>query len=461
MHWIGDGSAEYIVNAYEVNDSTRTLLITSKTTNNYIKFDPLLYRIPNLEFQILSLNSNGQILQEGDFVINEICSDCEPATAICQVDCHGRTNAWRLTAYDKGATFGHHKYLQLSDTYQHMNEVLGVRVPYWQAFTTTAYNALSDQHPYKERVNSSQQTLKYRTEEIAPNQTSIYRDRDNFIVNEGFIVEKKLDQYANRNGQKSTSFHDPLCGPTINANSWADFFDSNLDPSFGGAAPIVSNWQYYFPSNEELVCQPSGPTTGPSVPVFNLAQYAKKLKKFTECAEASLLPFPFPCDKILMGFNAFTISPIGDTSDYSVSFEVSDRGDDSTVFKIKGGANNENFEIKKGLYYLTAFTDDGLVIPTVIDFISSKPITPYSHYSKLKINSNPIIDQILNFDLIDSEGELKSIRLYDIYGNLLYSENSSDKDISRMVDIRASSSVLFVLSVVYPDGSVIQETISK
>lgn len=316
-------------------------------------------------------------------------------------------------------------------------------------------------HPYVVENSGSGAGRLYRKIEIPQNSNATYRDKDNFVVNNGYLIEKRLDQYANRNGQKSTSFHDPLCGPTINANSWADFFDSNLDPSFGGATPIVSNWQYYFPSNEELVCQPSGPTTGPSVPVFNLAQYAKKLKKFTECAEASLLPFPFPCDKILMGFNAFTISPIGDTSDYSVSFEVSDRGDDSTVFKIKGGANNENFEIKKGLYYLTAFTDDGLVIPTVIDFISSKPITPYSHYSKLKINSNPIIDQILNFDLIDSEGELKSIRLYDIYGNLLYSENSSDKDISRMVDLRASSSVLFVLSVVYPDGSVIQETISK
>lgn len=85
----------------------------------------------------------------------------------------------------------------------------------------------------------------------------------------------------------------------------------------------------------------------------------------------------------------------------------------------------------------------------------------YSSTAKLEVRSNPIIDKELKFDLIDKSEVNKFVRIHDFYGNLVYSEDTNLGMISRVVDVSSFEGPLFILSVVFPDGSLLQETILK
>lgn len=153
LKWPGDGSPQYRVNVYEQQDTAVVVIGSQTTGNTYVKFQPLLFTLPNLSYQVVALDENGNVLSEGEVTPNELCVGCQPAIPICEIECNGRSYAWKLTAYEGDYFSGWQQFMQLTDTYQYIDAETGIRVPHWQAFSHSSFDNLPEDHPYTRIVS--------------------------------------------------------------------------------------------------------------------------------------------------------------------------------------------------------------------------------------------------------------------------------------------------------------------
>lgn len=267
-----------------------------------------------------------------------------------------------------------------------------------------------------------------------------------------------MDEFARMNGQTSTAYHPPLC-TSGTAMDWANYFNTYADSSFQGATPIVPDWENYFTDTDQLTCNPSGSNSGGGGETYNWGQYVEDLQDFWACVEESELPFPFECDGILGGFGGVVLSSIENDS-INVRLKNANPDGSGGAYYLTSPATLP--KIEKGLYHFTVYLRDGNAIPTVIELHKQVDETrPLKELAKLDLIPNPIENNTVAFAVRSAVRMPKFIRVHDLYGNPVYSEDASGQEIARAVDVSAYSSPAFIVSVVFQDGSILQKTAVK
>lgn len=485
LHWEGNGSAKYLVEILERNSVGNNVVLSSKIVEtNYTKMDPLLFTMPNVSYKISGLDNNNLVLSEGDVIPNELEPNAGGSYPLCKVKCNGRSYAWSMTHTQKtesdfqGGQIPTTRFVQFWGTSNFHDEVNGIHVPYYQAFSSNAWVQLgTNNSPYRRSSTSSGVGIPQPLYARYPISSSLgggpFYDKDNIQITDGYIIEKKLDQFQPYVGWNTDDAVDPgqICIAPINGvASWTSFFNDNKEGTYGTG--IVSDWTNYFPTTSDVYCMPSNGSGGGSGVGShgNFEHSVADLMSYFDCIlYSSNSPSGSPFNTLTLCTGDY-MSPLinNDNPVTGVTFGSILNGSTDIQFandngRVKLISDREAASITKGLYWCNIYTANEGLIPTVFEFESDMPAVQDRDLVKLEITPNPTSQGFLDFTVKTLEDLPVQVRVFNLMGELIYSASeslASEQDLNERIDI-SNLTIPFNqlrISLIFEDGTVIQET---
>lgn len=460
----------YKIKFFNTLDSTETAVAEFNVTNNYRKFDPLLFHVPNLAYTISAYSGGNLLTSTTTPVVFNAPVGGQTWGEDCYFVCNGRTYSWKLTAGGPVDNLSVVR-LALSSAYQYFDTVKGEAVPYWQAVSSTSYTALPSNHPYKQATTSGEPLYQKKT--IYANQIpspNPYRDRWNNPVSDGYLIEKKLDEFTHLNGSITVGTAAPstnICAVS-SIDYWKNFYNQYVDLSTVNLPASVEPFAPTVPVGVECLWTYDHTTVDPGDILDNdWNEWVKELYKSIEDVETeisggeggyfgdfalllnSLLEPAFSNDSI----QGVTIRSI-DTKKASAAFKKNSRG--LVLSDIKG-------KFDAGLYDIALWTSRGNVFPSVIEFSNTMERDLLKEEIGVVVYPNPIVKGALKFQTDAKQAVLARLLVADYLGNeVLDTEITIDEDITHFsFDLTGLiSSNYLVFNIIYPDGSVEQKLLA-
>lgn len=484
LNWVGDGSPKYKIEIFELVNDEYILLSSKITEDNYTKMSPVLFTLPNVSYRISSMNADETIVTVGDVIPNDVPVNPGGLEEICTIKCNGRSYAWSLRNWQKTVSDGEggqiptSKIVEFNGAVKDYDPNTGIEVPYYQAFSTVAWNALPNNHPYKRITNNNgignepNQYL-YDQFDITPGLGGgPFYDKNNVQINEGVAVAKKMDQFDPMRHWLTPENVDPnlIClAPISGSGSWVNFFNQHGEGTLGSG--VTSDWETYFPTTSEIYCVSSGSMGGGGLTPGNFGHTVVDAIDFFECLqsatsttnEGTTYTTLLPCLSnfiIASGNNDNLVSGIAFKSILDNSTNVQFTNDNG---RVKLLTERKDAKFDKGLYYCNIYNENEGIVPSVIEFMADVKALEASELVTLLIAPNPVVTTKLEFQVSTVEEVPTQVRVYNLSGELVYSASetvSQDNDLFISIDISNVSTPYNQLrvSLIFEDGSVIQQT---
>ncbi len=176
-------------NYYQVGQKT--------TTNNYARLLKENYTdTKGLYYSIVAYDANnGSIVQESD-AQTYIIGGGNGYTELCTNTCNGSSYSWMLKISE--SDYGNTR-MSVHNGYQSINQELDIVIPFYQAFNTTSLSSYSPLHPYSIITDNGPTGAPiYLYKRIPINSNTPggpFFDKNNNLVANGFLLEKKADQF--------------------------------------------------------------------------------------------------------------------------------------------------------------------------------------------------------------------------------------------------------------------------
>lgn len=468
-----EGADEYLIRIYEVDvDGGYSIISETFTTKNYLSIGHDYLSDATKSYSI-SAYSRGEFIDEGDrtpFI------DGEPAYELCERKCNGSTYAYKLTylitpvGIDK---------MMLAPALNIVDNTNDIYTPFYQAVSASVYAAMeADGHPYTV-INGSGPAGPIWDYEHVPIVTlggqvvgGPFYDKNNNVVTDGWLIEKKMDQFWHMNSGVTTA--DPgagICAATMTSGGgWMAFYNAYDDETLYDPLPSLASveaFTNYVPTS--LQCDLSGSGGGGWSP--NPGGVSEAWGNFINCVledmavqyvldeEGNLVEAPINLDPCFEG-----VTEPG-TGVSGVVFEgLSEDFEDVVVTNGDGGYTVVG-ELVAGLYNIHVFNDAGGVLSTVVEVTEEDLIAapaPISRAVDLVIAPNPIRDNMLLCFVTSTLETPMSIDVTNFYGELIY---SSEEALSLDTEFRLELSVdpdaypygQIIINLTFPDGSTIQQ----
>ncbi|MBL4862258.1 MAG: hypothetical protein JKY09_04470 [Crocinitomicaceae bacterium] len=454
--WNKVPNANYVVHYYVKDQSGTMVCIGTKTTDaNYARLSKEVYAGQDSYYSISAYNTgNGSLIQTGD--VQAYIVDGEHPDILCERDCNGSTYAYNLKIYEKsdGGT-----YMRLGPAIRDYDEVNDIVVPYYQAISASVYNQLLVSHPYRQSTgyfmgsNGYEPNYIYKHIQIdSDTPGGPFRDKQNNVVTDGWLVEKQMDQYAYMTGSSTTGHpNSDQCLDDVGINtggSWTWFYNAYVDQSTWNQAPTsVEPFALEVPT--QLVCDRtppmgsgSGNDGGTLDPIFsNLFDdcwdmfAVDAMQDMFDCIQGDPPPCypgdisPCPEDTPEPYITGFDIEPI----DHS--------GTTVTGYFWDELSNGQVESLKDGLYRVRLYTNTSIVIPLVVEQRTASNI-PDKEHVKLVLTPTVVDNNVVKFKVSTEKDMNVTIVVRDLNGNIYHSENTQlykTHDETREVLVNAGS----------------------
>lgn len=239
--WNETPNATYIVRLMEKDKSGNFIQTGSfPTENNFARLSSVTSEGQGSYFSVAAYsNETGMLLEESDIQAN--IQDPSSAEIQCEVDCNGKTYAWTLEAMEVDG--GPVNYVRLQNAWRVSDQATQTYTPYYQAISQFVYDQMSPTHPYKLQGSAGPGGITYLYDHIAINPATpgygTFKDAQNNAVLDGYLIEKKMDQYAFMTGTSTPENPTPslLClNAGINSSGgWVDYYNTHIDQNTWGS----------------------------------------------------------------------------------------------------------------------------------------------------------------------------------------------------------------------------------
>ncbi|MNU60175.1 hypothetical protein D3C71_493580 [compost metagenome] len=447
---------------YEKVGSSYNLITSQTTTKDYIRIDPVYFNTPNYYYRIVGTRADNSTTETGYVPALPVGGTgyIEYGAKVC----NGESYAYELLAFGNDASSNVRLKAQSTEYYYDPSNLTWI--PYFQPVSNSVWTAMPGTHPYK--------TAAYKVVPIANylihlGDTVRYFDKQNNPVIDGYLVEKRFDQFE--------KYH------TASTRMTADF-PYNTSPNLTGPG---SSWVGFFNSYVDTLTY--------NTPSFSAGNFVPTTVTGLECIESYTLPTDSGPGPIWVGWvdsmhkvihdleveieNGFGSLGTSELEDLIHTIHI-DSTDDIYVtgvtFKkynatpyinlVKNGntldVHSVGSSIPAGLYEVNVFSNIGKVIPLYIDVKYAIPFSPLKNYATVSIAPNPIISNDLTVNIKNKKTGNISVKLYDINGNLLHTNSfkMTQKEVTKHYDISSYTlpSNQIIVKVSFLDGSFISVT---
>ena len=498
--WNEVDSANYAVKIYEKTDSvTYTLISKTDVDYTFFQLDNLLFFTPNMYYTVAAYNEDTDVLiTESDYTACipvfdptvEGLADNTYSEELCSKVCNGAYYAWTLSAWEKmqnGLPTGEVR-LRANGAVVSYDEEMNY-VPYWQPISNAFYATLGNLnpvHPYHENIGGGLQgplTPKYQTADIppiGPSNNYDYLDRNGNQVEpgQGFLIEKKMDDLDVFSGVTTSELSNggSICGATFSGTgSWIGTFNSEYDPAH--LNPMSYDWDGTGIAPTELKCITVGdgviPGSGnPSDKDWygNLLVEVNRMKDDQQGdGSGNGLPLPSSWRDFGTYFSSL-VDIVSSEGDSLAGITIKAIQDSTFAVQYVKNTNGElelvstRGQLSPGVYPLYIYTTNGQVFPIFYEFNSVLPAAKKKDFVDLTVAPNPVgVDNNLNLEISPSQGMGCQIVVFDLYGTVLYNEQvtlTANQDLNKTYLVDGDYPLNQVrVSLVFDDGSVIQETV--
>lgn len=457
-----EGADQYLIRIYEVDeDKVYTTISETFTTKNYFSLG-IDYLLDASKSYSISAYNRGEFIEESD---RTPFQNGAGPTEICSKKCNGSTYAYQLSYLE--SEVGIDK-LRLTPTYNIVDNVNGIYTPFYQAVSDDVYNAMvAEGHPYT--LLNDQGIYDYQHIHIdLSTPGGPFHDKDNNVVNNGWLIEKKMDQFSYMNLGSTTA--DPgigICSASMTSGGgWMDFYNAYDDEILYGPLPSlvsVEPFINYVPTSLECSLAGTGgsggwvPNTDWAVPNWSSTSYFPciiEIVTFVNWTGGTIDLVPCISNEISpgTGYSGFLFEPLD--PDLSNVIVTNDNGH----YTVEG-------ELVVGIYNIHIFSNSGDILSTVIEVTEEDLIpepAPTSTAVDLSIAPNPILENMLIYSISSELETSVRITITNLNGEITF---DSEESLSRESDLRMEMSVdpetyrygQIVITLTFPDGSTIQE----
>ena len=493
ISWVPvDNAKTYQIAFYDrSNPGSISLLLT--TSSSFIKVDPSVFRIPNLAYKITALNFNNSVVGTSTPIVNAMpIGDPIEYEDICEKECDGTSYAYTMKAHarkvydwgldENGQPNYHLATVQLypDDAYAYENEEDGTWVPFYQPIDANVWtNTIPSNHPYKQNINHQ-----YDKVYLPANHVGVYLDATNAAVSSGWLVPKRFDQFSPFHGVSTVATADAsmdVCSAPIGGVglTWINFFNEHHDfvpyetanafvgyevtslacheafeyeaPEGGGEGDDEGDIDEWF---DELIADfakehdgEGGEGDGGGIGTGTTVTWREVLGSLADVSAST--------------------SPNGDFVTNVIYTNIHDNSQVAVVYRDANNAfavNPRTPDLSAGLYTVTALTNNGKILPYYTDIAYSVPAPSLNDVSTLVVTPNPVVDQIVNFEVSSAQAASGVYFIHDINGTELATGSvsvaaKSTQDVSVDLSNVRISSYNVILSVLFNDGSALQQLV--
>ncbi len=449
------------------------------TSNNYVHVDPSIFAFGDVGYQVIGLASSGSQISNSSVIFPQV-PNYLGTVETCYGICNGRTYAWKIAALapitdqtidpvsgEVVNTLGANT-LMIQSAYKFWNTSTGVYVPYWQAFSTSSWVALNNNHPYKRTEwNPATDGIFSYGYYIKNNFTSTtsggpFYDRDGYQVLEGKLVEKQLDQFIGFGGGETAPLASFECGTfvyqavdlfnaysVIDQSNWPSnlsWFNNGITPSNLACMEDLANqdiyendWNEWVEDLYEEVLDIETDLLG-YTPVHRWDDFVIQHGQLAS----------------IVGPNGSKINGISVSSieDDAVFVEMLNEDGDLKLVSGRG-------ELKPGLYSINLFTSDGNMIPLYYSINKELPETNQIDFVRIGVSPNPAIGDEVNVNINFNKNMSGQLLIHDISGNNLFSKSINGQgNFDTRVELNTNM-VQLIVSLVMADGSTKQLQVLK
>jgi hypothetical protein len=464
--WIAPSNAtKYEVQLLQRNDDNSYSVLESKTTTtNFALLNMDFIRRPNVFYTITAFNNAGiQISEGGPYsMINGVTWD-----ETCYHKCNGTSYAWQISMVQNDVyTLMSPAKLQLRSTSKAVDYTTGVVVPYYQAFSTTAYNAIPAGHPYKEVdaniLNLPSGLPNYTYKHIQINSSTPggpFYNAQGAQVTEGWLVEKKMDQFKYMEFNTTNIFQPSSteCDATLlGAGGVLSYFNTHLDPTTLQSPPTSSEFVSTIPTQLQCLPQLGSPASG-GYTYGESDINSSEANFFEDCWTMASIQATLNC----LGYEVVNVPIDG--------LEISKVNSPGNVITIDYSNETSmqqipNLNLSKGLYRLRFFMNQGDVVDIYTEQKLDEAADVFKNeFAKMIIQPNQIINDEINIKIESLKDMAVNLTVNSMDGTELYNENfdiSETNDIYKKVPVNSGSYSYnqLLVRLTFSDGSYLQKT---
>ena len=438
------------------------------TDKNYVKLDKSVYNGQNGYYSISAFNNgNGSLITTGPVVLYAP-EGTEAAPLICEKKCNGSTYAWKLGIYESAPG---NTQMRLNSTLDYYDNVADIAVPFYQAIGDAQYNALDlINHPWTEGtadgISGTGILYNYKHILLTPNTPGgPFRDSQNNVINSGWLVEKKMDQFAYMAtsvavGNPSTSTN---CDPNLvvqSGGTWMSYYNTNVDQSSWLQVPAsVEPFAADIPT--QLECDVIGDVGGGDEIFEEIAVSPCLSGSSSICDYLTCLGIP---DETSGCSTAGTGDPYGGVIvGYEIKYLTANK---KSIIGYTGEETPKKVgQLKDGLYEIIFFSA-GKAFPIIFEQNSNLIIKEDRELVQLTLTPTVVENNLLKFKINSEKNMNVNIKVRSLDGQTFHDENTTlscsiDKD--REVVINASNlpQNQLRITLTFDDGSILQETALK
>lgn len=474
---------------YFDQSNPNNIILTLTTEVAYLKTDPAIYQTPGFGYKIVAL--------QGTSVIGSTDPNYQPPGApedetVCQKICNGTSYAFGYNAFaEKHYTGeldgnGQPEYtlgnvrLETETAYREYDPANGITLPFYQAMSYSAYNALPQGHPYTISQANTASGYDYDHIPLPLNHEGVYLDAYNSPVQSGWLIEKRFDQFEPFIGTFTSTTADAgmnICSADVtgSGSTWINFFNSYVDASgvqfwpaanpFTGTTTTGNNddimecygqwenvvdggvddedWHHWWENLVDAVADDQSELAGINGNNGNLSW-----TDFTS-VYADLLTLNSASGESV---GSIVFTNLHDPSQQAVLYK--DRNNTLVVDRSSSALSND-------AYRITLLSDQGSIMPLYSEITKSTPVPQTKDFSTLRIYPNPIQNGELVFD-ISAQGESSfQFFVHNTNGTLIKAGTGTfNQDGACTIDKSVGTAdPILILTILFNDGSVLQQNV--
>jgi len=266
MYWDDISTGDYLVEIEQEDiNGILTPIKSFIIKDNWFKLDKEILNLPNAHITI-NTYENGVTTDYGDAIIT-VPPGHLPDSLLCSAICNGTNTsyAYKLNLWEDGNTGV--RRMQFSGATNYYDPTTQEYVPFYQPISQSVWNQIASIpfpfHPYA-RPTGTQGIFAYKKIQITSSNPNTYFDVMNNPVTDGYLVEKKTDEFRIFRGVSTTAEPSTnLCSLPVNTSAtWVDFFQLYHDET--QVFPTNYSDTLYFGNPDELTCAQSTYTEGSS-----------------------------------------------------------------------------------------------------------------------------------------------------------------------------------------------------
>lgn len=437
---------------------------------NYTKINSRYTTQPDIFYKVTVHGSAGQVTIDSDWIL--ACLECGPQFyPVCHWQCNGTTYAWRLTLFE------HENYgsgnLRLSTGFNYFDNNLGVAVPFYEAMTSTVYNARLNSGYYSDFYNTNSLTgvypgVNYYKRTNVTSNEQIRDAQNNVLTGTVHFIGKPLMQFQSLSSlmTNNLAISQSQCG---NTRGWA-INTYNNNPSQNLPIDLECTSAYSTPGGGSSGSTDDDITNGANVEfIFYLIECMGDTYWANEFNLGDVLA-GLPCEP---GASGGGWTPLDAVSAEILDVEIK-RIDQSTegvilsaesLFASNSMFVSNNISFESGLYQVRFNFADGTTLPIVVENMDNSVQVNNASFSTLQIAPNPIEDRWLKINMSVERRMQFDLEIVSLQGEVLHKEkrhmheNTTAERSIKLNQNRFPYNQLIV-RMVFEDGSVNQSMAS-